>query len=141
MAHPDSDLACRSCHSDTTAVVELPSGETFNARVDMDVLASSAHGNGAADPLLCTSCHARGFLPIPHQELDAVDLRQYEIAQSASCERCHGQPHLTGHPGPQSENPVVCTDCHSSHDVLTVEQLQAGEGTSACVDCHTQIRG
>jgi len=136
--HPGSDSACRSCHSDTDAVVELPSGETFGVQVDMDALAASAHGTMSDDPLLCTSCHAAASFQFPHAELEAADLREFQIAQSAACDRCHQQPHLTGHPGPESENPVVCTDCHSSHDVLTVEQLQAGEGTAACVDCHTQ---
>ena len=136
--HPQSDFACRSCHSDTDAVVDLPSGETFSAQVDMATLASSAHGDSAADPLLCTSCHPAGSYQFPHDELETADLRQYQIAQSATCERCHTQPHLTGHPGPDSENPVVCTDCHGTHDVLTVDQLHTGEGTAACVDCHTE---
>lgn len=136
--HPGSDAACRSCHNDTEAVVELPSGETFPAQVDMAVLAASAHGNAAADPLLCTSCHAPSAYQYPHDDLQAADLREYELAQSVACERCHQEPHLTGHPGPESENPVVCTDCHSSHDVLTVEQLYAGEGTDACVACHAE---
>jgi len=136
--HPDSDLACRACHSDTDATVEFPSGETFSAQVDMGILAASAHGTSSSDPLRCTSCHAASSYQFPHDDLEAADLRQYQIAKSASCEQCHGQPHITGHPGPESENPVVCTDCHGGHDVLTVEQLQAGEGTDACVDCHTQ---
>jgi predicted CXXCH cytochrome family protein len=136
--HPGSDSSCRSCHSDTDAVVELPSGETFGVQVDMDALAASAHGARAEDPLLCTSCHAAASFQFPHDDLEATDLREFQIAQSATCERCHQQPHLTGHPGPESQNPVVCTDCHSSHDVLTVEQMNAGEGTAACVDCHTQ---
>lgn len=136
--HPQSDLACRSCHSDTDAVVDLPSGETFSAQVDMATLAASVHGDSATDPLLCTSCHPAGSYQFPHDELETADLRQYQIAQSATCERCHTQPHLTGHPGPESENPVVCTDCHGTHDVLTVDQLHAGEGTAACVDCHAE---
>ncbi len=136
--HPGSDSSCRSCHSDTDAVVELPSGESFGVQVDTDVLAASAHGAMAEDPLMCTSCHAAASYQFPHDDLEAADLRDYQIAQSATCERCHQQPHLTGHPGTESENPVVCTDCHSSHDALSVEQLQAGEGTAACVECHTQ---
>ena len=136
--HTESDFACRSCHSDTDAVVDLPSGESFSAQVDMATLAASAHGDSAADPLICTSCHPPGSYQFPHDELETADLREYQIAQSATCERCHTEPHLTGHPGADSENPVICTDCHGSHDALTVDQLHAGEGTAACVDCHTE---
>lgn len=134
--HPASDLACRSCHSDTQAVIEFPSGETLPAQVLPETLAASAHGDQAADPLACTSCHAPAEYQFPHPPVEEADVRSFAINQSQSCERCHQDPHITSHPGPEAENPVVCTDCHSSHDVLTVEQLRDGEGTNACVDCH-----
>ncbi|MFN2136451.1 MAG: cytochrome c3 family protein [Candidatus Promineifilaceae bacterium] len=133
-----SDASCRSCHGSTEAVVELPSGESFSAHVDMELLAASAHGDAAGDPLLCTSCHAPAQYQFPHDEIAAGDLRAYEMAQSTACERCHVEPHLTGHPGPEAENPVVCTDCHGSHEVLTVEQLHAGDGTDKCISCHAE---
>lgn len=137
-SHPPSDLACVNCHSDTEAVIVFPSGEELPAQVDTAVLAASAHGDQADTPLACTSCHQAADYQFPHPELAADDVRAYELQQSTACESCHVQPHLTSHPGPESENPVVCTDCHGSHDVLTVAQLQAGEGTDACVDCHTE---
>ncbi len=132
------DTACRLCHQDTEQEVVFPSGETISAQVDLAVLAGSAHGNMAEDPLACTSCHQ----PIndyqqPHAPVTADTLREYELEQATNCETCHVQPHITSHPGPEAENPVTCTNCHSSHDVLTVEQWQAGEGTEACTDCHT----
>ena len=136
--HPESDLACRSCHSESDAMVTFPSEESISAEVDMAALAASAHGDSAEDPLRCTSCHAASSYQYPHPPQESDDLRSYEISQSATCERCHSQPHITSHPGPESENQVVCTDCHGSHEVLTTEQLQAGEGTEACVSCHTE---
>ncbi len=133
------DAACRLCHQDTEAVVEFPSGETVSAQVDLSTLANSAHGTAADDPLECFSCHQ----PVndyqqPHAPLTADTLREYELEQAANCETCHVQPHLTSHPGPEADNPVTCTDCHGSHDVLTVAEWQAGEGTETCVDCHTE---
>ncbi|MCA9941994.1 MAG: cytochrome c3 family protein [Anaerolineales bacterium] len=131
------DTACRLCHQDTEQEITFPSGETVAAQIDLAVLASSAHGTAATDPLACTSCHQ----PInnyqqPHAPVTAESLRDYSLEQAAKCETCHVQPHLTSHPGPEAENPVACTDCHGSHDVLTVDEWQAGAGTEACADCH-----
>lgn len=136
--HPPSDAACISCHSDTDAVLTFPSGEELPVVVDPAVVAASAHGTLPEPPLACTSCHQAASYQYPHAAVDASDARAYEIERSAACESCHVQPHLTSHPGPESDNPVVCTDCHGSHEVLTVVQLQAGEGTDACVACHTE---
>ncbi|MBK8904281.1 MAG: cytochrome c3 family protein [Anaerolineaceae bacterium] len=132
------DTACRLCHQDTDAVVEFPSGETLPAHVDLAVLTNSAHGPAATDdPLTCSGCHQpTNDYQLPHAPVTADTLREYELMQSANCETCHVQPHVTSHPGPESENPVACTDCHGAHDVLTVEQWQAGQGTETCVDCH-----
>ena len=133
------DTACRLCHADTEQSVTFPSGESVSAQVNLAILANSAHGDTASDPLACSSCHQ----PInnyqqPHEPISADTLREYELMQSANCETCHVQPHITSHPGPESENPVACTDCHGSHDVLTVDEWQAGAGTQACIDCHIE---
>lgn len=135
---PPNDQACRQCHGDSTSVIDFPSGESLPVIVDMEALASSAHGDHADTALACTACHAAADYQFPHSPVEAEELRAFELERSATCERCHLQPHLTSHPGPDSETPVVCTDCHGSHDVMTVEQWQTGEGASACVDCHVQ---
>ena len=132
------DTACRLCHGDSTSVIEFPSGETLPVMVDVEGLSASAHGDHAGAPLACTDCHAPAEYQFPHEAVESADLRSYEIARSEACERCHVQPHLTGHPGPESDDPVVCTDCHGAHDVLTVDQLRSGEGSAACVDCHAE---
>ena len=133
------DTACRLCHSDTEQDVVFPSGETVSAQVDLSMLDNSAHGRSASEPLVCASCHQ----PVndyqqPHAPLTADTLREYELEQSANCQTCHVQPHLTSHPGPEQENYVACADCHGSHDILTVEEWQAGEGTETCSECHFQ---
>lgn len=136
--YPRPDSACRLCHGDTDAQVELPSGESLPVSVDLEAISGSAHGSHADSPLLCTDCHALADYTFPHVPIADPDLRSFEISRSATCERCHQQPHITAHPGPESDNPVVCTDCHQSHEVMPVEQWQSGEGTEACVDCHTE---
>lgn len=132
----NQDQACRLCHADTGAVIDFPSGESLPVQVDLATLNGSAHGVHADTPLACTDCHQAADYQYPHQPVQAPDVRAYQLERSTTCERCHVEPHLTSHPGPETENPVVCTDCHGAHDVLTVEQWQAGEGTAVCVDCH-----
>jgi len=132
------DTACRLCHGDSDRQVTLASGESFPVKVDLLALAGSAHGDQPGAELACTDCHSPANYQFPHEAAEAADLRSYDVARSALCENCHVAPHLTGHPAAESNNPVVCTDCHGAHDVLTAEQMQAGQGSAACVDCHTQ---
>jgi predicted CXXCH cytochrome family protein len=135
---PADDTACRMCHGDSTHVIEFPSGETLSVMVDLEAFSVSAHGDHPGAELACTDCHAPADYQFPHEPVEEADQRSYEIATSEACQRCHVEPHLTGHPGPESDEPVVCTDCHGAHDVLTSEQLQTGAGSDACVECHTE---
>ncbi|MDX1616463.1 MAG: hypothetical protein R3300_19290, partial [Candidatus Promineifilaceae bacterium] len=108
------DAACRQCHGDTEAVIEFPSGETLAVQVDQETLSGSAHGMHAGTSLACTDCHSAASYQIPHEPVEAPDLRAYELERSSTCERCHTQPHISSHPGRESETPVVCTDCHGA---------------------------
>ncbi|MGB5061392.1 MAG: cytochrome c3 family protein [Candidatus Promineifilaceae bacterium] len=138
-SHPATDFACTSCHSDTTAVIEFPSGETMSVQVDLTVLALSAHGNQSESPLACTDCHQTiNDYQFPHTPLDSADLRAYQVAQAATCERCHQQTHITSHPGDDAAMPVTCTDCHGSHDVHTAEAWDSAEAVDRCVNCHVK---
>lgn len=135
-----SDLACRICHEETDAEITFPSGETLPVQVDLDILAHSAHGMQAEDPLVCTDCH----LPLedyqaPHEPVDAIDYRDYQLQRSVSCERCHQEPHLISHPGQDTDMPVGCTDCHGSHEVQTVDVWDSENSAQVCVDCHIEV--
>ncbi|MFW5941086.1 MAG: cytochrome c3 family protein [Chloroflexota bacterium] len=133
---PDNagDTACRQCHDDSDAVVTFDDGETLSVDVDPAVVDASVHGG----ELECTSCHAAARYQYPHPQVEEESLRQYEIERSTTCERCHQDPHLTSHPGPESDQPVVCTDCHSAHDVIAAEQWHEGQGTATCAECHAE---
>jgi predicted CXXCH cytochrome family protein len=133
-----ADEACRLCHGSSDREITFPSNETLPIQIDLQTLSASAHGDQPGAELACTGCHAPANYQFPHKKVEASNLREYAIARSASCEHCHVQPHITSHPGTDSENPVVCTDCHGSHTVLTNDQLLAGEGSAACVDCHAE---
>jgi predicted CXXCH cytochrome family protein len=136
--HPPGDAACIHCHSDTDAAITFPSGETLPVQVDPALVADSVHGLAADPPVGCTGCHSPAEYQFPHPPVTEFDLRSYEIARAETCERCH-DPHLTAHAGKESENPVVCTDCHTAHTVQTAAQWHVnGSGTSLCVACHTE---
>ncbi|KAA3665182.1 MAG: hypothetical protein DWQ04_01945 [Chloroflexi bacterium] len=133
------DQTCILCHQDTDGVVTFASGEEVAAVVDTAVFPHSAHGDTADKPLGCTSCHDVNAYQYPHEPITAPDYHSYQLAQSEVCTQCHVEPHLTSHPGLESETAVVCTDCHGSHEVLSVEQIRTGETTSNCIDCHTEM--
>ena len=136
--HPTfKDDACLMCHTDTDNIITFPSGEELPVQVDTAVLAASAHGQMLETPLACANCHQPvDDYQFPHAELTAETVRQYEIAKSETCESCHVQPHLTSHPDAASENPVVCTDCHNSHDVQPAATWQDGANSENCTNCH-----
>lgn len=131
------DSACRICHEDSTSVIEFPSGETLSVQVNINELEGSAHGLHSDAGLACTSCHAPTQYQFPHAPVTAPDLRTYQLEQSLSCERCHQQAHITSHPDRESDMPVVCTDCHTAHNVQVKEAWYEGEGVETCVACHT----
>lgn len=146
--HPptSSSTSCRSCHGDTDAEVVFPSGESMSVRVDLAALDASAHGPANNVLIDCNACHSATDYQFPHTPLEAADFRAFALEQSQSCVRCHS-PHLTGHPGPEwaggydpaaSESglSVVCSDCHGSHQVQTINAWQLPASTSVCVDCH-----
>ncbi|MBK9051211.1 MAG: cytochrome c3 family protein [Chloroflexi bacterium] len=135
---PADDSACRLCHSDTTAQITFPSGETLPVQVTLDELDSSAHGQHSEANLACTSCHAPAEYQYPHQPIEAPDLLSYQLAQSqATCERCHQNAHITSHEEIDDVAPVTCVSCHSAHDVQVKEAWHEGEGVEeSCVACH-----
>ncbi len=139
---PFSSDACLLCHADTDETITFPSGEELSVQVDVAVLAASAHGNMAESPLACQECHQPpNDYQYPHVPFTAESVRDYEIMRSSACERCHVQPHLTSHPGPETGaesdgNPVVCTDCHGDHDVQPAASWHEGANVENCTACH-----
>jgi predicted CXXCH cytochrome family protein len=135
---PADDRACRLCHADTEAVITFPSGETLPVQVDIDTLSDSAHGLHLETPLACTSCHSPADYQFPHTPVEAADLQTYHLERAANCQQCHQEPHPTSHPGPESEDQVVCTDCHGAHNVESTEAWQDDGALETCIACHTE---
>ena len=131
---PADDSACRLCHEDSSAVLRFPDGAERSVAVDPAVIEASVHG----DDLNCTSCHAPATYQFPHPPVDAAGERDFEIARSLTCERCHQDPHITNHPGREAPQPVVCTDCHGAHDVHAAGEWSEPGAVAVCAECHTE---
>jgi predicted CXXCH cytochrome family protein len=137
---PFSSDACLLCHTDTDAIIMFPFGEELSVQVDAAELAASVHGSLADSPLACQDCHQPpNDYQYPHPPVTEESLRDWEIGRSTTCERCHVQPHLTSHPGPENgENQVVCTDCHGGHEVQPASSWHEGANVENCTACHEQ---
>lgn len=123
------DLACVICHSDTEEEISFSSGESLSVQIDPDVIAHSVHGMTAEQPLICTDCHQPvNDYKFPHEPIETIDYRGYQLEKAVSCERCHTAPHVDSH----LKEDATCTDCHGSHDVQPQVDVQA------CADCHVQ---
>ncbi len=128
------DLACVLCHSDSEEELIFPSGESVSVQVDPDVIAHSVHGATAEEPLICTDCHQpTNDYKFPHEPVDTIDYRGYQLEKAVSCERCHTEPHVDSHPQDDMETAVSCTDCHGSHDVQPTVNVET------CVSCHVEV--
>jgi predicted CXXCH cytochrome family protein len=133
-----ADISCRECHAETTAVMTFPSGEEKSVQVDLRALDRSVHGRIGDSPLACADCHRPASdYRFPHAPVTAADLFSYRIERATTCTHCHTAPHLTSHPGPGSDNPVTCVDCHTGHEIHSSAVWRSGDGVGACLDCHT----
>lgn len=131
---PADDTACLECHENSGATLQFPDGSERSVAVDPELIEASAHGQD----LNCTSCHTPANYQFPHPPLEVQSQREFEVARSLSCERCHQDPHITSHPGRDAQNPVVCTDCHNAHNVQPAEQWSESGAVTVCADCHAQ---
>ena len=123
----DTNKRCRSCHGVHPQLAAMP---------------NSMHGK---NQLACTECHSI------HDAKHPVHL--LSKAPTELCSSCHteifasfGKPfshHLR-------EKAVSCVDCHLPHQGFGIKprmtsnlQLQHahGNGESACLKCHTNVRG
>ena len=136
------DLVCRDCHSDSSRILTLPSGETAPTGIDLAELDSSPHSSSASTPAGCNDCHTgRARYRFPHQTNPAQTRNEFVAEVSGSCQNCH-YAHLPFHPieGDNTEELEgqlpACADCHGSHDIVRVEQMPE-QMPANCLACHT----
>ncbi len=129
---------CLSCHRHAMSAT-LRNGEKVSLKVDAAALDSSVHAK-----LACVDCHF-GFSSTQHPKRNFTSPRDFSIAQSEACRRCHFDKYtktlesihytLLSHGDLRAP---VCTDCHGSHTVFQARQDKL-KSSRRCGKCHDQI--
>lgn len=137
-AYKSEEERCLKCH-EKEFNVEFRNGETLSLKVEMLQLEASVHRK-----LSCSDCHF-GFSHKQHPQRNFRSRRDFFIASSENCRRCHFDKYTKSmesiHYAKLSEgnlNAPVCSDCHGSH---TIEHFGSNKTLIAqrCGRCHPQI--
>jgi predicted CXXCH cytochrome family protein len=134
----DEDIYCLSCHKESLRL-RFRNGESLSIRVERSHLESSVHRN-----LGCSDCHF-GFSSSSHPERHFKSRRDYTIASSEICRRCHFDKyvktsesiHYTLLSMGRLEAPV-CIDCHGFHSIQHMgrEKILIAR---RCQRCHNSV--
>lgn len=129
---------CLGCHG-YGLTMSFRSGETVSLTIDKADLQGSAH-----DKLSCSDCHY-GFSSEEHPRRNFRTKREYSLASSESCRRCHFDKYTKTmesiHYSMLSQGNLkapVCTDCHGSHSISRGTRERAST-TRRCQKCHPAI--
>jgi hypothetical protein len=121
---------CMGCHGTPGLSTKLPSGEILDLFVNPVNYALSIHGQ---EGYACVQCHTN-LGDYPHPPFTATDLREVTLQLTGVCVRCHsGQATLSMdsvHASAQAagmREAAVCADCHGSHYVKQLTDLETGE--------------
>lgn len=129
---------CLSCHGYALNLI-FKNAETLSLTIDKSSLESSVHNK-----LGCSDCHY-GFSSEEHPHRNFRSKREYAIASSESCRRCHHDKYTKTmesiHYVMLSKGNLkapVCTDCHGSHSVSRGSKERTYT-TNRCQGCHPEI--
>src|SRR5574341_189956 len=128
---------CLRCHNRGVAM-RFQNGESRSLIVDVATIEASVHGK-----LSCSDCHF-GFSPEEHPQRNFMTERDYILASSESCRRCHFDKytktlesiHYTMLSQGNQDAPV-CVDCHTAHTIEDPFSLYSRERIpDICSNCH-----
>ncbi len=129
---------CMKCHG-YSVKMKFRNGETLSGTVNMSSLQASVHNR-----LSCSDCHY-GFSSEEHPTRNFATRRDYTLASSENCRRCHFDKytktmesiHYTMLSQGNLEAPV-CIDCHGSHGISHISRARALIA-KRCQRCHADI--
>ena len=128
------------CHGDHTLTMTLGDGTEKALHTDPGVVARSRHAGKAT----CVDCH-RAERDVPHPERQFASERQFRVAMSDSCQRCHFSDYQrtldSVHAEPLKRGDVtapVCVDCHGGHDIDRPNAPRT-RIADTCAKCHEGI--
>ncbi len=153
--HPLNVAAmCARCHADEHIVREyFLAPEETQARLAVEQYYETVHGTamsraGLAISATCNDCH-RGHKVLPSEHPESSVSRRNVAATCESChlgireryERsAHGRAGPTVTPEGEVLEPPVCTDCHSSHEIVRADQPAWFVGVvEECGRCHREL--
>lgn len=137
VASRDSEY-CLGCHTNDLHMV-FKDGSEHSVRINPDMLKMSIHNK-----LYCSDCHF-GFSMEEHPVRKFKSARDFTLASSESCRRCHFDKYTKTlesiHYAMLSQgnlNAPVCVDCHGAH---SISQTGKERTVSArrCERCHNDI--
>ncbi len=134
-AFANEEQYCMKCHGRPLSL-KLGSSGSLPLTVDIDRLRESVHAK-----LSCSDCHF-GFSSEEHPERQFRTARDFALASSESCRRCHFDKytktlesiHYTLLRQGRLDAPV-CTDCHGSHDISRTGKERSASA-KRCQRCH-----
>jgi predicted CXXCH cytochrome family protein len=129
---------CMSCHGFSLSTT-FKSGEQLPLTIDKSVLEGSVHAK-----LSCSDCHY-GFSSEEHPRRTFRTKREYSLASSETCRRCHFDKYTktleSVHYAVLSQGnqkAPVCTDCHGAHSVARGNR-ERSLTTKRCQGCHPAV--
>ena len=140
-ARPTEVDQCLGCHG-AASEVTLASGEILDLRIDAQAFSRSAHMR----KLACTDCHANlKNVPGKHPAQRFETRREYAIAYSEQCQKCHFTNYKESLDGVHRSRiaggrleAAVCSDCHGAHDIGPPGDPRS-RVSDTCASCHSKI--
>ncbi|MEK7197656.1 MAG: cytochrome c3 family protein [Nitrospirota bacterium] len=135
---PKGNHYCLNCHQRELSIT-FKTGEKQSIHINEEILNISVHKN-----LSCTDCHF-GFSSEEHPLRIFKSKRDYSIAMSESCRRCHFDKYSRTLEGIHYNllthgnlNAPVCTDCHGAHSVYSGRKEKLANAKK-CERCHPEV--
>lgn len=136
--YKDEEQYCLNCHGHDLKM-GFRNGETLSLAIDTSLLQTSVHSR-----ISCSDCHF-GFSHSDHPQRNFRSRRDFSIANSETCRRCHFDKYTKTmdsiHNIMLSQGNLqapVCTDCHGSHSILHQGKERALIA-KRCQKCHAGV--
>lgn len=136
--YKNEEQYCLRCHGHALSM-EFKNGEKLSLKIDASELQTSIHKR-----LSCSDCHF-GFSHSQHPERNFKSLRDFSIAGSEICRRCHFDKYTKTmesiHYAMLSSGNLkapVCTDCHGSHSIVHFGK-ERNLIAQKCRKCHAGV--
>lgn len=136
--YKNEEQYCLNCHSHGLTM-EFRNGETKPLNIAVSSLQDSVHKK-----ISCSDCHF-GFSHTSHPHRNFRSARDFSIASSDTCRRCHFDKYTKTMDsihyvmlGQGNLKAPVCTDCHGSHSISHLARESTLIATR-CQKCHTGV--